>query len=176
MSSPVLPLRADTEDRSTDSKHLLCQGAKWAAILTQILPKLPSLSRATSTERQTSPHRCRLEKMTASLQQGLAPLVRLWGSQKWIPPGRGCSYTLNNTGTVVLSTAPFRSAEMNTKMGHTAICAADTTAMFVFFFKLKWADHLVPAALSSHLSLKLSHLLTPCRRAFAHWRGVNTEV
>lgn len=81
--------------------------------------------------------------------------VALRLSASRFPGGRSCSYTLNNTGTVMLSTAPFRNAEINTKTGRTAICATDTFVLF------EVRDHLTPAALSSHLSSKRTCLLAP---------------
>ncbi|XP_071326693.1 uncharacterized protein [Trachinotus anak] len=94
-------------------------------------------------------------------------------SASGFPGGRSCSYTLNNTGTVLLSTARFRSAEMNPEIGRTAIWATDTTDTFMLF---EVRDHQMPAALSSHLFSKRTRLSTPRRRAFAHRGGANTEV
>lgn len=49
------------------------------------------------------------------------------------PAGHSCSYALNNTGSVFAEPRSFRSAAMNTKTDLMAICAADTTDMFIFF-------------------------------------------
>lgn len=60
-------------------------------------PKAPFSFPVRSMERQASLHRCSLEKMTASLQQGLAPLVWLWGSQPVYSPGAVVAVTPSTT-------------------------------------------------------------------------------
>lgn len=75
LSSSIPRLRADTKGRL--SVHLQRRGAKWAPILAQILPKLLSLFQSGLRRGRPVCTGAARDKMTASLQQGLAPLVWL---------------------------------------------------------------------------------------------------
>lgn len=127
VSSPFPPLGTDTEGRRAIQ-------SKVGSHSHPNPPKAPLSFPARSVERQASLHRCSLGQDDSLSSAGLSSsCVALRISAGGFPAGHSCSYALNNTGSVVLQTTSFRSAEMNTKMGQTAICAADATDMFIFF-------------------------------------------
>lgn len=156
--SPILPPRGWYQRPSIHSGHSPFQGAKWAPILTQILPKL-LFSFPRSAERQASLHRCSLGEDDSLSSGGLSSsCVALRLSAGGFPAGHGCSYTLDNTAAVVLQTAPLRSKDGTS----TAICA--TADMFAVFEVSGWSGVLS------------KRLLTPRRRTFVQRGGANTEV
>lgn len=88
-------------------------------------PKAPLFFPAGSMEMQASLHRCILVQNDSHSLTGLSsPCVALRHSTGGFPVGHSCSYTLNNTGNVVLQTTSLRSAEMNTKMPYSNLCCS----------------------------------------------------
>lgn len=117
LSSPVLPLGADTEDRRP-IQSIYCVKVQSGMLFS------PKSSQSSLLFPRPGLRRGRPVPTGANWRRWQPLFSRayllLWGFaalRSGFPGGRGCSYTLNNTGTVVLSATPFRSAKMNTKSG-----------------------------------------------------------